>query len=169
MAAGCDVRDEQARSEPAAAWFETMAQQLADAPPPPERFGPGGSLECFDGFGTGSRRAAEAGLPMLLVFRATWCRWSGDLLERVLADGRLAAAGGRFVCTSIDADREAAVCRSFGVEAFPTVIVLYTDRRERFRATGAAACRGLATAMESVLAAPRQRVARSPPGDTTSE
>jgi hypothetical protein len=47
------------------------------------------------------------------------------------------------------------------VAAFPTVIVLDADRREQFRASGAAARQGLATALEGVLARPRSRVAHS--------
>jgi hypothetical protein len=169
LAAGCDVRDEQARSGPATPWLESTARRLA-TPVAPEVARPmGGRVECFDGFEAGSRRAAEAGLPLMLVFRATWCRWSGDLMETVLADGRLAALGGRFVCVSIDADREAAICRSFGVGAFPTVILLDADRREQFRATGAAARQGLAAAVETAVLRPRSRVAGLPPDGGASE
>jgi len=161
-ATGCDVRDEQARSGPTDAWLETTVRRLASpaagrADRPTSR-----TIECCEGFETGSRRASEAGLPLLLVFRASWCRWSGDLVDAVVADERLADAGGRFVCAAIDADRDAAVCRSFGVAAFPAVILLDADRRERFRAVGGAARQGLAAALEGVLDQPRARVARVP-------
>jgi hypothetical protein len=169
LAAGCDVRDEEARTGPAAAWLESTTIRLA-SPTAPLASRPNGSgVECCDGFEAGSRRASEAGVPLLLVFRASWCRWSGDLVEAVLADARLATAGGRFICASIDADRDAAVCRSFGVAAFPTVIVLDADRREQFRASGAAARQGLASALEGVVARPRARVARTPPAAGSRE
>lgn len=169
LIAGCDVRDEQARRGPATPWLESTARRLSAADAPDGALPPGGRVECFDGFEAGSRRAAEAGLPLVLVFRATWCRWSGDLMETVLADARLAALGGRFVCAAIDADHEAAICRSFGVGAFPTVILLDTDRREQFRATGAAARQGLAAAVETAVLQPRSRVAGLPPGGGASE
>ena len=159
IAAGCDVRDEQARPGTAAAWLETTALRLSSPAATLAARPANPAIECCDGFENGSRRATEAGLPLLLVFRARWCRWSGDLVDAVVADERLANAGGRFICASIDADRDAAVCRSFGVAAFPTVIVLDADRREQFRASGAAARQGLATALEGVLARPRSRVA----------
>lgn len=169
LAAGCDVRDEQARSGPATPWLESTARRLAEPVPPEVARPTGGRIECCDGFETGSRRAAEAGLPLVLVFRATWCRWSGDLMETLLADGRLAALGGRFVCASIDADREAALCRSFGVSGFPTVILLDAERREQFRATGTAARLGLAAAVETAVLRPRPRVAGLPPDGDASE
>lgn len=162
LAAGCDVRDEQASSGPTDAWLETTVRRLASPAAALAERPTKSTIECCDGFETGSRRASEAGLPLLLVFRASWCRWSGDLVDAVVADERLADAGGRFICAAIDADRDAAVCRSFGVAAFPTVILLDTDRRERFRATGAAARQGLAAALEGVLTQPRARVARTP-------
>jgi hypothetical protein len=158
---GCEVRDEEARTGPSAAWLETMARRLGDKPAKAASRTDGG-VECIDGFTSGARRATDAGLPMLLVFRASWCRWSGTLVATMLADERMAAASGRIVCVAIDADREAAVCRSFGVRTFPTLIVLDADRRERFRATGAAARRGLAAALETAVAPTAGRIAELP-------
>lgn len=159
---GCEVRDEEARTGPSAVWLETTARRLNDGRSMAVSRTGGGSIEGVDGFAAGSRRATDAGLPMLLVFRASWCRWSGDFVESVLADERMAAAAGQVVCVAIDADREAAVCRSFGVRTFPTLLVLDADRRERFRATGAAARRGLAAALETAVAPPASRVAELP-------
>lgn len=160
---GCEVRDEEARAGPSAAWFETMARRLSEGQAAVRGRAATGGVEWVDGFAVGSRRAADGGLPMLLVFRAAWCRWSGDLVDTALAEERMAAVAGRVVCISIDADREPEICRSFGILAFPTVIVLDTERRERFRATGAAARRGLASALEAAVAPPGRRVAELPP------
>ena len=103
---------------------------------------------------------------LLLEFVALGAIWGSSFLFMRLCGpefGVVATAGGRVICASIDADRDAAVCRSFGVAAFPTVIVLDADRREEFRASGAAAHQGLATALEGVLARPRDRIARNSP------
>jgi thioredoxin-like negative regulator of GroEL len=121
--------------------------------------GVGREIDVVDGYAIGSRRAIESGLPMLLVFRASWCRWSEAFLAEVPAEPRLVGLAGQFVCITIDADRDPATCRSFGVDAFPTVIVLDRERRETFRATGAAARSGLAVAVESVLREPPSRIA----------
>jgi hypothetical protein len=99
---------------------------------------------------------------MLLVFRAAWCRWSETFMAEIPTEPQLVGLAGRFVCVSVDADRDPATCRSFGVEAFPTAIVLDRERRETFRASGAAARAGLAIAVRSVLDDPSHRVAGRP-------
>ncbi len=163
LALGCEVRDEEARSGPATEWLEATARRLGDPQATPATStSPVRGVECIDGFAAGSKRAAEEGLPLLLIFRASWCRWSGELTEALAGDERLATTAGRVVCVSIDADREAAVCRSFGVAAFPTVIVIGPDSRERFRGSGAAARRGLAGALQAALAPAGRRVAGFP-------
>lgn len=164
LLAGCEVRDEEARSGPPSVWLETMAKRLGAGPARVASRAGGSRVECVDGFAAGSRRATDAGLPMLLVFRASWCRWSANFVESVLADERMADATGRVVCVAIDADREAALCRSFGVRAFPTLIVLDAERRERFRASGSAARRGLSVALETAVAPAAGRIAELPAG-----
>jgi len=162
--AGCDVRDEEARRGAAGLSLTTAVERMAGpsqrAPAGPAAAGRG--VEYVDGYAAGSRRAADAGLPMLLVFRASWCRWSQELVADTLADPRLTGLSGRLVAVSVDADRDAAACRSFGVRVFPTAIVLDRDRRECFRASGGAARAGLAVAVESALAAEPRRVAGQP-------
>ncbi|NBW88175.1 MAG: hypothetical protein EBR23_15435, partial [Planctomycetia bacterium] len=113
---------------------------------------PGGpAIEFVEGFEAGSRRASAGELPMLVVFRAGWCRWSAELAVAAAADPSIVALSRRFVCVTVDADRDVATCREFGVEAFPTVLLVEADGSERHRAVGAAAADSLATAMEGVL------------------
>jgi hypothetical protein len=161
---GCDVRDEEARRGTGIPWLTPAVERMAGPSQRalPATAGEGRGVDYVDGYAAGSRRAADAGLPMLLVFRATWCRWSQELVAETLADPRLASMSGKFVAVNVDADRDAAACRSFGVRVFPTVIVLDRDRRESFRASGAAARAGLAPAVESALEAEPRRVAGQP-------
>ena len=91
---------------------------------------------------------------MLIVFRAGWCRWSGEFARGPLADRSVVSLARRFICVTADADRDAATCRAFDVRVFPTVVVLDAGGRERFRATGSAAADGLATALRGVLDTP---------------
>ncbi|MFM1903165.1 MAG: hypothetical protein RLZZ440_1065 [Planctomycetota bacterium] len=161
---GCELRDEEPPRPTAADWAPAAAERLATVirsrdqlPQATDR------LECVEGFAAGSRRAADAGLPLLLIFRAAWCPWSDEFATMAAADAALLAAADRFVCASVDADRDAAVCRSFGVRAFPTVIALDAARRERFRATGAAARERLSAAVAALVAEPPPRVAGDPP------
>ena len=72
-----------------------------------------------------------------------------------LADREIVARTRRFVCVFVDADRDAATCRAFDVAAFPTLIVIGGDGRERFRATGSVAPGSLAAALDAVPAPQR--------------
>jgi hypothetical protein len=152
-AAGCTVRDEQATNNGDGRWW-------AAAPSRPSGGLIGGgavaplatpAIDYVDGYETGSRRAMESGLPMLVVFRAAWCRWSGELVQAAVADPRVVRLSRRFICMAVDADRHADTCRQFGVQAFPTVIILDAAGAERFRATGSAAAAHIAAAMDEVL------------------
>jgi len=161
--AGCNVRDEEARGEAVSPWPPQVVERLAT---PTQRSieSPATSrtIDFVEGYAAGSRRAADARVPMLLVFRASWCRWSQAFTAEIPADPNLVGFAGRFVCVTVDADRDLATCQSFGVQAFPTVIVLDRDRRETFRATGAAARAGLVVAVRSVLEDSVPRIAAQP-------
>jgi hypothetical protein len=88
-------------------------------------------------------------MPLLLVFRAGWCRYSAAAARGPLAADAIVARSRRFVCATVDADRDAATCRAFAVTGFPTLILVDAHGDERFRATGSAA-EGLAAAMDAV-------------------
>lgn len=159
---GCEVRDEQPGSS-AGGWASTITQRFAAKPPGCEAGSAATDrLECVEGFAAGSRRAADSGLPLVLIFRASWCRWSDGFLAAMIANTELIGSADRFVCATVDADREPAICRSFGVRAFPTAIALDPLRRERFRATGAAAREQLATVINGLVAEPNPRLANAP-------
>ena len=160
-ATGCSMRDEQAVSGGETRWWSATQSGPGGAGLMPAPATPA-VIEYVEGFEAGAKRAADAGLPMLVVFRAAWCRWSGELVQAAVADPRIVECSRRFVCVAVDADRHAATCREFDVRAFPTVVLLDADRTEQFRATGSSAVSGLAAAMGDVLTAasrPR-RIAR---------
>jgi hypothetical protein len=161
---GCDVRDEAAGSGAAIGWAPAIFERLAATSSGRGTSFPGSSrLECVEGFAAGSRRAADSGLPLLLIFRASWCRWSDDFVAATMTNTQLVGSADRFVCATVDADREAAICRSFGVRAFPTVIALDPARRERFRDTGAAARQRLPAVMAGLVTNTSPRLAGEPP------
>lgn len=156
--AGCDVRDELAlppasgwRSGPAAArpLFDSSASAAV--------------IEYVEGFDAAALRAAEDGRPVLAVFRASWCRFSTELARETLAAPRIVSLARGFVCVAVDADRDAATCRRFAVDTFPTVLLLDAAGSERFRTTGSGAA-GLADAMAGLLADPAagRRLATDP-------
>lgn len=110
-------------------------------------------------------QATALGRPLLLVFRAGWCRWSGHFAQGPLAERRVIAMSRQFVCAAVDADHDAEICREFGVTAFPTVLLVDAAGSERFRATGVTATSGLPDAMAGLLGRP-ERVDRVAEGDT---
>lgn len=160
-ALGCEVRDEPA-ARAGSGWrippVVDSAPLLQAAAATPT------AIEYVEGFESGLRRAAEDGRPLLTVFRAAWCRWSAELGQGVLADPRIVALSRRFVCVAVDADRDPATCRRFGVDRFPTVLLCDAAGGEQFRTTGSAA-EGLAEAMAGLLEAGggRRRVAAGRP------
>lgn len=152
VALGCDVRDEQVHS-PAArvSWPAVVAFPHGPLAEPRPAAASAVGIEYVEGYEAGARQATASRRPLLLVFRASWCRWSGEITRGLLADPALVAWSRRFVCVTIDADRDAATCRTFGVTAFPTVIVIDAAGEERYRAAGAGAAVDLVATLEQVL------------------
>ncbi len=159
-ALGCEVRDEP--TAPAAPGWRVVpvvaARPLLEAAAAAPT-----AIEYVEGFDSGLRRAAEDGRPLLTVCRAAWCRWSADIGHGPLADPRVVSLSRRFVCVAVDADRDAATCRRFGVDRFPTVLLFDASGTERFRTSGSAA-EGLADAMAGLLEnrATSRRIAADP-------
>jgi hypothetical protein len=153
LVAGCEVRDELA-PPPASGW--PSAPGVDNRPLFPAADVTPKAIEYVEGFDSGRRRAAEDGRPLLVVFRGSWCRWSAELTQGTLADPRIVGLSRRFVCVAVDADRDAATCRRFAVDRFPSVLLLETDGSERFRVTGSTAA-GLADAMAGLLDATTAR------------
>ena len=160
LVAGCEVRDELA-PPPASGW--PIVPAVGPRPLFPAADAAPTTIEYVEGFESGMRRAAEDGRPLLVVFRGAWCRWSVELTQGTLADQQIVGLSRRFVCVALDADRDAATCRRFGVDRFPSVLLLEADGSERFRATGSTAA-GLADAMAGLLdaATARGRMATAP-------
>jgi len=145
---GCEFRDETVRTTVGAPLWppaaSTPAARDGDRPATP-----GPVVDYDEGYEAAARRAAAEGRPLLLVFRASWCRWSGELGRGRLTDPAVVARLRRCVCAVVDADRDADICRTFAVTAFPTVIVIDPEGRERFRGTGAAGMEGLTAALDA--------------------
>lgn len=152
LGVGCDVRDERVHAPRSReVWPNGVAFPHGPLAEPRTASSTPPSIEYVEGYEAGARRAMASRLPQLLVFRASWCRWSSAITRGPLADPVLVARSRRFVCVTIDADRDAATCRDFGVTAFPTVVVIDAEGQERYRATGAEAAVDLAATLEQVL------------------
>jgi len=66
--------------------------------------------------------ARQRSVPVLLLVRASWCRWCADLDERVLADPRVERLlSERFVCIAVDKDRRPDLDARYSKGGWPTL------------------------------------------------
>ena len=144
---GCEIRDE--AIETASPRIVRLSAATSDSGSP--------AIEYVEGYEAGLRRATAEGRPMLVVFRAGWCRWCAEFAQGTLVDRRLVDLSRQFVCVLVDADRHADDCRQFAVKEFPTVIVASPSGVECRRWRGCPSADDLVSAMVGTL--PTARVA----------
>lgn len=116
---------------------------------------PGNAIEYVEGYEAGLRRATAENRPLLVIFRAAWCRWCAEFARGALLDPRLVGLSRQFVCVAVDADRHADDCRRFGVKEFPTVILATPSGAVLRRWTGCPTADELSTALAGVAPAAR--------------
>ena len=73
----------------------------------------------------------------------------GIIIASGLSDDAVGTLADGFVCILIDADREAALCRHYGVSGFPTIQFTAPDGRMLHRLVGRQTATKLATAMRA--------------------
>lgn len=165
LAMGCDVYDEPARAvsdrSNADPWSRLSENQRPQAGTIREA-----GIEYVEGYDSALARAATERKPLLILFRASWCRWCGDMTGRVLSEERVVRQSRRFVCVAVDADRDRDICRRHDIRGFPTILLLGDDGREIARRTGRVGPAELASLLEKVevdpttLATPVPRTVR---------
>ncbi len=84
----------------------------------------------------GLKKAAEQGKPAMVDFYTDWCGWCKKLDEDTYADASVKTKASRFVAVKIDADRDEASRRKYGVEGFPTIVFLNAKGKEIHRVPG---------------------------------
>lgn len=162
LSTGCEIRDEQVQSGS----VQVNARRLL----PPSNKSDGQivnhhaptTIEYVEGYRAGLERAAASGKPLLIICRASWCRWCAGLSQGILADPEVIQRSSRCVCVTLDADRDAETCQRLGVRGFPTVILQTPAGREVKRLTGRPEVRTLAAAIDEATA----RIAATAPPST---
>lgn len=155
--AGCEIRDEGAES----AASRTLR---LDAVPPEAA---PAVIEFVEGYAAGLRRSTAENRPLLVVFKARWCRWCAEFTAATLAHRRVVGLSRQFVCVMVDADRHADDCRRFDVREFPTLVVAGPDGAELRRWVGCPAADEVASGMEGSLPATRIAAASADAADAT--
>ena len=107
----------------------------------------------------GMRLANVANKPLLVVFRAAWCRWSMALTQQTLSDPSIVSLTNGFICVQVDADRHAETCRHYNVTQFPTILIVGTGDKEIYRRSGHTLVTDLTPLLQQALS-PNQFAAR---------
>lgn len=132
LAAGCDVRDEPVRQ---------MVERWPGLGASSGSLVSGGAremtIEFVEDHAMARVRADAEGRPLMILFRAAWCRHSAEMARGILLDPEIVRRSRRFICVAVDADRDRAVCREYGVNGFPTILVVDADGTEVERHVGA--------------------------------
>lgn len=155
---GCEIRDERARPRAVGLrWPDPVTGRLEKQSPTANSSGPT-SVSFVDDCDAGRRLAEAANKPLLVVFRAAWCRWSAAFSQQTLTDPAIVALSDRFICVQVDADRHDAICQRYGVSQFPTVLILDSEDNEVLRRSGHTLATDLKPLLRQALS-PRQLAA----------
>ena len=167
---GCDVRDEVVHTTQSThtRWPEPVTYRIDQSDTQPERYG-SARISFIENCDIGLRLADVANKPLLIVFRAAWCRWSMALTHQTLSDPSIVALTDSFICVQVDADRHAETCRQYNVTQFPTILIVDTDDNEVIRRSGHTMVADLTPLLQSALSS-NQIAAHhlSPDGDTSN-
>ena len=152
LAAGCDVRDEVVHTPQSThnRWPEPVTYRIDQND---THLGDYGSarISFIENCDIGLRLADYANKPLLIVFRAAWCRWSMALTQQTLSDPSIVALTDSFICVQVDADRHAETCRQYNVTQFPTILIIDTVGNEIIRRSGHTMVADLTPLLQSAL------------------
>jgi hypothetical protein len=79
-------------------------------------------MDWYDWTQEAFEQARETKRPVLLIVKASWCRWCGELEHKVLAEERAAALlKERFICIRVDKDRRPDIDARYSKGGWPTI------------------------------------------------
>ena len=134
---GCDVRDEIIHTTQRTnnRWPEPVTDRI-DQSESQRGYQNSAKISFIENCDAGLRLADFADKPLLIVFRATWCRWSVALTQQTLSDPSIVSLTDNFICVQVDADRHAETCQQYNITQFPTILVVDKDGNEIIRQSG---------------------------------
>lgn len=149
---GCDVRDEVVHTTQSThnRWPEPVTYRIDQNDTQPGHYD-SERISFIENCDIGLRLADFANKPLLIVFRATWCRWSMALTQQTLSDPSIVALTDSFVCVQVDADRHAKTCQQYSVTQFPTILIVDTEDNEIIRRSGHTMVADLTPLLQSAL------------------
>ena len=152
LVVGCDVRDEVVHTTQSTQnrWPEPVTYRIDQNDTQPGGY-ESASISFIENSDIGLRLADFANKPLLIVFRAAWCRWSIALTHQTLSDPSIVALTDSFICVQVDADRHAETCRQYNVTQFPTILIVDTDDNEIIRRSGLTMVADLTPLLQNAL------------------
>ncbi len=162
LVAGCDVRDETVNSTQSIHhhWPKPVTNRIEQRDSRDGQFG-AARISFIENCDAGLRLANLANKPLLIVFRAAWCRWSMALTQQTLSDPSIVSLTDGFICVQVDADRHSEACRQYNVTQFPTILIVGTGKKEICRRSGHTLVTDLTPILQQALS-PNQFVAHHP-------
>lgn len=158
LANGCEIHDEQVQAHSVRVSEQRLLPAVDGGNGQIVNHAAPTTIEYVEDYQAGLERATATGKPLVIICRASWCRWCAGLSQGVLADPDVVQRSSRCVCVTLDADRDAEICRKLGVRGFPTIILQTPTGREVKRLTGRSEVRTLAAAIDEATA----RIAATP-------
>lgn len=152
LVVGCEVRDEVVHTPQSThnRWPEPVTYRIDQNDTQLGHYG-SARISFIENCDIGLRLADYANKPLLIVFRAAWCRWSMALTQQTLSDPSIVALTDNFICVQVDADRHAETCRQYNVTQFPTILIIDTVGNEIIRRSGHTMVADLTPLLQSAL------------------
>ena len=162
LVAGCDIRDETVNSTQSIHhhWPKPVTNRIEQRDSRDGQFG-AARISFIENCDAGLRLANVANKPLLIVFRAAWCRWSMALTQQTLSDPSIVSLTDGFICVQVDADRHSEACRQYNVTQFPTILIVGTGKKEICRRSGHTLVTDLTPILQQALS-PNQFAAHHP-------
>ena len=73
------------------------------------------------------KSAKNSGQLIMIDFYTDWCHWCKKLDSDTYSSGKVNDFARKFICVKIDADKNPALTRKYGVSGYPTVIFLASN------------------------------------------
>jgi len=130
------------------------SQRLAQlAPPPPTAKPKTQNAIAWVDYETGIAQAEKQKKPVLVDFTASWCGWCRKLEKEVFPTREVIALSREFVCIKADGDERKDLTAKYGVDGYPTTVMLDDDGEELLRVVGFRPADEYAADMKAALAA----------------